>query len=77
MLSAAYVCKPRFVLNRIAPLFLGPLAIVLMGGGLLRAQVVATYTFNNGTADGWTSFNGATTPTASSTETFGGRLTVC
>jgi endo-1,4-beta-xylanase len=72
MLSAAYVCKPRFVRNRIAPFFLGLLAIILMGGGLLRAQVVATYTFNDGTADGWTSFNGSSTPTASSAETNGG-----
>src|ERR1700721_728396 len=72
MLSALYVCKPRFLLNRIASMFLGVLAIVLMGGGLLRAQVVATYTFNDGTADGWTSFNGSSTPTASSAETDGG-----
>src|SRR6202522_151754 len=72
MLSALYVCKPRFRLNRIASMFLGVLAIVLMGGGLLRAQVVATYTFNDGTADGWTSFNGATTTTASNTGTYGG-----
>src|SRR6202034_1718989 len=31
----------------------------------LAAQVVATYGFEDGTADGWTSFNGATTPVAS------------
>ena len=72
MLSEAYVCRPRFVPNRIAPFFLGLLAIILMGGGPLRAQVVATYTFNDGTADGWTSFNGSSTPIASSAETDGG-----
>lgn len=30
----------------------------------LSAQVVATYGFEDGTADGWSSFNGATTPVA-------------
>ena len=37
-----------------------------------QAQVVATYTFNDGTADGWTSFNGASMPAASSAATYGG-----
>ncbi len=31
----------------------------------LNAQIVATYSFEDGTADGWTSFNGASTPVAS------------
>jgi endo-1,4-beta-xylanase len=39
---------------------------------MLSAQVVASYTFNDGTADGWTSFNGASTPVASSAETYNG-----
>src|SRR5580698_4405088 len=32
--------------------------------GHLGAQVVASYSFEDGTADGWSSFNGASTPTA-------------
>ena len=32
--------------------------------GSLNAQVVATYGFEDGTADGWSSFNGASTPVA-------------
>ncbi len=38
----------------------------------LRAQVVATYTFADGTADGWTSFNGASTPVASNAAAYPG-----
>jgi endo-1,4-beta-xylanase len=36
------------------------------------AQVVATYTFADGTADGWVSFNGASTPVASSGAAYSG-----
>jgi endo-1,4-beta-xylanase len=38
----------------------------------LRAQIVQTYTFADGTADGWTSFNGASTPTASNAAAYSG-----
>ena len=38
----------------------------------LNAQVVATYSFDDGTADGWTSFNGASTPTATTTSAYNG-----
>ena len=41
--------------------FLVAAAMLLMASPL-AAQVVATYGFEDGTADGWTSFNGATTP---------------
>src|ERR1700679_3002040 len=37
----------------------------LLSTGRLKAQTVATYGFEDGTADGWTSFNGASTPVAS------------
>jgi endo-1,4-beta-xylanase len=40
--------------------------------GRLDAQTVATYTFADGTADGWTSFNGATTPTATTNAAYSG-----
>jgi len=45
---------------------------VLLGAASLSAQVVATYTFADGTADGWGSFNGASTPMASSAATYPG-----
>jgi len=38
----------------------------------VSAQVAATYTFADGTADGWVSFNGASTPAASSAAAFSG-----
>jgi endo-1,4-beta-xylanase len=36
------------------------------------AQTVATYSFEDATADGWTSFNGATTPVASNAAAYSG-----
>jgi endo-1,4-beta-xylanase len=51
--------------------------VALIGAALgaslpVSAQVVATYTFADGTADGWTSFNGASTPVASTAATYNG-----
>jgi endo-1,4-beta-xylanase len=46
--------------------------IVLGAAMPTNAQIVATYTFANGTADGWTSFNGASTPVASNAVAFSG-----
>ncbi len=37
-----------------------------------NAQVVATYGFEDGTADGWTSFNGATAPIATNAAAYAG-----
>ena len=38
----------------------------------LSAQTVATYSFEDGTADGWTSFFGASTPVASNADAYSG-----
>ena len=38
----------------------------------LSAQVVATYSFEDGTADGWTSFFGASTPVATNAAAYSG-----
>src|SRR5271168_2714074 len=38
----------------------------------LGAQTVATYSFEDGTADGWTSFNGASTPVATTAAAYAG-----
>src|SRR5271169_3450854 len=38
------------------------LVLALLGASHLAAQVVATYDFEDGSAQGWVSFNGASTP---------------
>ncbi len=47
---------------RVIPLL--TLLFVLLSTGRAEAQTVKTYSFEDGTADGWVSFNGASTPTA-------------
>src|SRR6202789_4360982 len=44
----------------------------LLSTGRLKAQTVATYGFEDGTADGWSSFNGAGTPVASNAAAYAG-----
>jgi endo-1,4-beta-xylanase len=46
--------------------------LALLSASYLSAQTVATYSFEDGTADGWTSFNGATTPVASNAAAYAG-----
>ena len=46
--------------------------LLLLGVTRLSAQTVATYDFEDGTAQGWTSFNGASTPTNSTAAAFSG-----
>jgi endo-1,4-beta-xylanase len=48
------------------------LAFLCFGAGGLKAQTVATYGFEDGTADGWSSFNGASTPVASNAAAYAG-----
>lgn len=48
------------------------LAVLLVAAAPAWAQTVATYSFEDGTADGWTSFNGASTPTASNEAAYTG-----
>jgi endo-1,4-beta-xylanase len=40
--------------------------------GVVHAQTVQTWSFEDGTADGWTSFNGASTPTATTAAAYSG-----
>jgi endo-1,4-beta-xylanase len=44
----------------------------LLFAGHLSAQTVVTYSFEDGTADGWTSFNGASTPVATTAAAYAG-----
>jgi endo-1,4-beta-xylanase len=59
-------------LKRFAGLSCALLLLVLLCSRNAGAQIVATYTFADGTADGWGSFNGASTPVASSAATYPG-----
>jgi len=47
-------------------------ALSLFGIGSLKAQTVATYDFEDNTADGWGSFYGATTPVATNAAAYTG-----
>jgi endo-1,4-beta-xylanase len=47
-------------------------SITLIFASSLQAQTVATYSFEDGTADGWTSFYGASTPTATNAAAYSG-----
>jgi endo-1,4-beta-xylanase len=46
--------------------------VALLCSSRLSAQTVATYNFEDATADGWSSFNGATTPIASNAAAYAG-----
>jgi len=59
-------------LKRIVAVCCAVLAVTLLGATSLRAQTVATYDFEDGTADGWISFNGASTPVATTAAAFSG-----
>src|SRR5271156_7083875 len=58
--------------NRIALLSWAIPALALLFASRLGAQTVATYSFEDGTADGWTSFNGASTPVATNAAAYAG-----
>ena len=52
---------------------LGAIPVVaLLCASSLRAQTVVTYGFEDGTADGWVSFNGASTPVATTAAAYSG-----
>lgn len=46
--------------------------LISAGAMQLRAQTVATYDFEDGTTQGWTSFNGASTPTNTTADAYSG-----
>ena len=59
-------------LNRIVPVSFLTLVFALLFASHVSAQTVATYGFEDGTADGWTSFNGASTPVATTAAAYTG-----
>lgn len=59
------LCRTAFFLSLLG-------VIALFSESRLSAQTVATYSFEDGTADGWASFNGASTPVATNAAAFAG-----
>jgi endo-1,4-beta-xylanase len=76
MFRSAAKCWSGLGRNRIASALFTMLAIVLFGASGASAQVVATYNFNDGTADGWGSFFNATTPVASNAAAYEGNYSL-
>jgi endo-1,4-beta-xylanase len=58
--------------KRLASLPVVILVLALFSPSPVRAQVVATYDFEDGTTQGWTSFNGASTPVNSTAAAYSG-----
>ena len=65
------LASPRTRPFRSGTLLIAALASAIGCVPILNAQTVATYTFADGTADGWTSFNGASAPTATNAASYG------
>ena len=64
MLCLVRECRRSLLKNRVAPAVTAALVWACFCAAQASAQTVATYSFEDGTADGWSSFNGATTPAA-------------
>jgi endo-1,4-beta-xylanase len=62
----------NFSWNRLGTVSGAILCLSLLGASPIHAQVVAQYDFEDGTAQGWTSFNGASTPVNSTAPAFSG-----
>ena len=66
----------RLLKNRLAPSMALAVAFTLGSAVPVTAQTVATYSFEDGTADGWVSFNGATAPVASNAAAYAGSFSL-
>lgn len=62
----------RHIARRIAHLAAFTFALLLIAATPARTQTVASWSFEDGTADGWTSFFNATTPTATTAAAYSG-----
>ena len=62
--------------NRIASASFVITVFVLLCSSHLNAQTIATYSFEDGTADGWASFNGASTPVATNAAAYSGSFSL-
>ena len=66
----------RRLLTRLGVAPLLAVLLLLLVSADLNAQTVATYSFDDGTADGWTSFNGASAPAATNAAAFNGSFSL-
>src|SRR5579862_5513076 len=71
LVSARNYTSGSFCVRILQSLFLIPL-LAFLSAIHVSAQTVATYDFEDGTAQGWTSFNGASTPSATTAAAFSG-----
>ncbi len=72
MLCLVRECRRSLLKNRVASVFSAALVWACFCTANASAQIVATYSFEDATADGWTSFNGASTPVASNAAAYAG-----
>ncbi len=72
MISSDRDCSQSVFQIRTCRTFYPILVFVLLFAAHLSAQNVATYSFEDGTADGWTSFNGASAPAATKAAAYAG-----
>jgi endo-1,4-beta-xylanase len=64
MCTSASKCAQKSIRTAFVSSAVFAVLVVFLCAGRLQAQTVATYSFEDGTADGWTSFNNASVPTA-------------
>ncbi|MGB6194134.1 MAG: carbohydrate binding domain-containing protein, partial [Terracidiphilus sp.] len=72
MLRVTHFIEQRFRLNLIGRATIAILALTFACAAAVNAQTVATYSFEDGTAQGWTSFNGASAPVATTAAAYDG-----
>jgi endo-1,4-beta-xylanase len=72
MLCLVRECRRSLLKNRVASVFAAAFVWACFCAANASAQTVATYSFEDATADGWSSFNGATTPVASNAAAYAG-----
>ncbi|MGB7285071.1 MAG: endo-1,4-beta-xylanase [Candidatus Acidiferrum sp.] len=72
MLRSFRKLPPVVFANRVARIGFLMTAFALFCATAAGAQTVATYSFEDATADGWTSFNGASTPVATNAAAYSG-----
>jgi endo-1,4-beta-xylanase len=72
-MNPSHLCPNKSLsIGLIARAALLTVTIAMLGGVCLRAQTVATYDFEDGTAEGWGSFYGASTPVATNAAAYTG-----
>ncbi|HXS75367.1 MAG TPA: carbohydrate binding domain-containing protein, partial [Terracidiphilus sp.] len=72
MLRLSEVIRKSLRQRRVAVQLCAVLALAVFCAATARSQVVQTYDFEDGTAQGWTSFNGATVPTSTNAAAYSG-----